>query len=234
MQKRAVAKDPTPKAPKWAGRVPRRKIAALYEQNAAGIWNEELIDDVGTSLLLRCRDSLRVLEAHQGHAPCPVCDARVPHAWDKQSALVCAECGWRGRWGDYLASYQDKQLVPGGMEGYFREFLRDYPRARAPQEKMLLIDLLIHRFHREYSGQAVTERNAGRAGGVNLIGGRLTQVMQFLDGLTYGERTAPELRETKLRWRSYVQEAQAAAESNLRDKKARRSGKSLGPPEGDG
>jgi hypothetical protein len=210
-----------PKAPRWAGRVPRHKIARLYELEARGIVDEALLDDVGISLLLRCQDSLRATEAHKGRAPCPVCDARIPHKWDRET-LVCEGCGWRGLWCEYLKSYQDKQLCAGGMEGYFEEFVRDYPRARGPREKLLLIDLLIHRFHREYSGKAVSEDDPGRPGCVNLIGGRLGEVMRFLDELTYGPSTAPELGATRERWREYVRATGEAQAKRLEAKKRKR------------
>ncbi len=210
--------DP-PKAPRWAGRVPRWKIARLYESNAAGIWDDALIDDVGMSLWARCRDCLRVTEAHRGRAPCPVCDAAVEHQWERDRALVCARCGWEGNWPDYLASYQDKQLHAGGMEGYFAQYIEQYPKARSARDRMLLIDLLIHRFHREYAGHAAREADPGRPGGVNLIGGRLNRIVKFLDALACGDRTAPELHETKQRWRRYVADAQTARAARLAQKR---------------
>jgi hypothetical protein len=209
-----------PKAPVWAGRVPQKSIARLYELNAKGIWDEALIDEVGTAMWARCRDSLRVTEAHRGNAPCPVCDATIKHDWE-QTPLICSACGWRGKWRAYLASYQGKQLHAGGMEPYFVEFVEQYAKARSPREKMLLIDLLIHRFHREYTGKAITEGDPGRPGCVNLIGGRLGKVVQFLDSLAYGDNTAPEIRATKQRWRDYVAAGRTKREDRTRRKRHR-------------
>ena len=44
-----------PVAPHWAPRVPRWKIARLYENDAGGLVDEALIRDVAYSLLERCR-----------------------------------------------------------------------------------------------------------------------------------------------------------------------------------
>ena len=44
-----------PVASHWAPRVPRWKIARLYENDACGLADEALIDDVAYSLLERCR-----------------------------------------------------------------------------------------------------------------------------------------------------------------------------------
>ena len=45
-------------APRWAPRVRRSKIRRLYETDALGIYDDELIDDVGYALLARCRSFL--------------------------------------------------------------------------------------------------------------------------------------------------------------------------------
>ena len=72
-----------------------------------------------------------------------------------------------------------------------------FPAARTPRRKILLIDGLIHGFHWYL---------AGRSGGptrpvaVNLIEGRLGEVVAFLDGLTYGEGSTEGTRETRAEW----------------------------------
>ena len=62
-------------------------------------------------------------------------------------------------------------------------------------KRMLAIDRLIHVFHCELVQDPV------RSVGVNLIYGKNTrEVTEFLDRLTYGEATSPELKETKVAW----------------------------------
>jgi len=62
--------------------------------------------------------------------------------------------------------------------------------------RRVLIDTLIHRFHWESDGQA-----AGRPGATSLIEGRLKDIMPFLDGLSYGDDTPPEIARTREEWR---------------------------------
>jgi hypothetical protein len=67
--------------PRWAPRVKQHKIRRLYESDALGIYNDELIEEVGYSLLARCQSFLQANQATSGRALCPVCDNVVPHAW---------------------------------------------------------------------------------------------------------------------------------------------------------
>ena len=48
---------------RWEPRVPKRKIRLLYETDAKGIYDEELIDDVGFALLARCQSFREAMEA---------------------------------------------------------------------------------------------------------------------------------------------------------------------------
>ena len=81
------------------------------------------------------------------------------------------------------------------MEGFFREYGSDFTTARTPREKMILIDTLLHRYHWEMTEQI------SRAGAVNLISGRLKDVIAFLDELTYSENSTPEMRDNLAAWR---------------------------------
>ncbi len=45
---------------KWSPRLPKEKLRQLYLTEAKGIYDDELIDDAGISLYMRCRDILAV------------------------------------------------------------------------------------------------------------------------------------------------------------------------------
>jgi hypothetical protein len=62
---------------------------------------------------------------------------------------------------------------------------------------MLAIDRLLHEFH--YSLRAQPDLPC-RPVGVNLIQGKLMDVVQFLDELTYGKQTTEGLRENRAAW----------------------------------
>jgi hypothetical protein len=64
---------PTLHNPPWAPRLPQRLVARLYETDARGILDEELIDEVGYGLLARVESILTATEASRGRVRCPRC-----------------------------------------------------------------------------------------------------------------------------------------------------------------
>ena len=181
--------------PQWAPRVTRREIQRLYETDARGIYDEALINDVGYGLLARCRSFIEAVEARRGKVRCPRCRSIVMHDGDRGATLRCP-CGWTLTWDTYFRTIQHKQLSGADpVLDQFRAFVRDFPTAPTSQAKMLLIDRLIHGFHRYLKTDRPTRPVA-----VNLIEGRLRDVVTFLDRLTYGESSTPGLRETYAEW----------------------------------
>ena len=177
--------------PVWAPRVPKRKIRQLYETDAQGIYDRDLIDEVGYGLLARCESFITANRAREGELPCPECGRSVP----REETLQCP-CGWTLPWADYFKTIQHKQL--SGAEPVleqFQDFVDAFPSARTPQEKMLLIDRLLHGFHWYYKTGGPTRPVA-----VNLIQGRLSDVVAFLDRLSYGDKSTPGMRETYAQW----------------------------------
>ncbi len=186
---------------RWASRVPKRKIQQLYETDAKGIYDEDLIDDVGFGLLARCESFITAVEAHRGRAACPRCKTVIPHNWQKAARLLCEGCGWETTWGAYLETIRHKQLsgaepVIAAME----EYMRGFGAARSPREKMILIDRLIHSHHWADEGPT-------RPVAVNLIAGRMGDVVEFLDRLSYGEASTPGIREMREEWRRNINAA---------------------------
>jgi ribosomal protein L37AE/L43A len=192
----------------WAPRVPQHKIRQLYLDDAQAIYDDALIADVGYGLLARCESFLAANEAARGRAICPACSALVPHTGEKSEVMRCAQCGWELTWGEYFATFQHRQL--SGAEPVlelFGDFVQRFPKAKRPQERVFLIDRLIHGFH-WYHKFGFTRPVA-----VNLIEGRLSEVILFLDNLTYGEGSAPGTREAQAEW---VKNSQNARQWALR------------------
>jgi hypothetical protein len=103
----------------------------------------------------------------------------------------------------YHKTYQGKQLHGGGAIWAFKNYIEEFTRARTPRERMLTIDRLIHVFHCELVQDPV------RSVGVNLIYGRNTrEVTEFLNVLTYGDASTPELKETRAVWEKKLQVSQ--------------------------
>jgi hypothetical protein len=117
--------------------------------------------------------------------------------------LTCPVCGWQITWGEYALSFRRKQLHYGGATAAFEAYVRAYGRVRPPRLKMLAIDQLIHEFH--YSLRQQPDLPC-RPVGVNLIQGKASDVVRFLDELTYGEQTPPEMEDTRAEWQARIQE----------------------------
>ncbi|MCY3021375.1 MAG: hypothetical protein NTW87_20360 [Planctomycetota bacterium] len=181
--------------PTWAPRVTQREIRRLYEADAKGIYDEELINEVGYGLLARCQSFLDAVDAVRGKARCPRCASVVVHAGRKDEVLRC-KCGWELAWAAYFKTIQHKQL--SGAEpvlDQFRSFVQAFPAARTPQEKTILIDRLIHGFHWYYKTNAPTRPVA-----INLIEGRLSEVVAFLENLSSGAKSTAGVAENYAQW----------------------------------
>jgi len=184
---------------RWARRVKPEKIRRLYTLNAKGIVDEELIDDVGYAMLARCEAIRTVTRAHAGRATCPRCRSMIIHSWDKTQALEC-ECGWSATWGEYLKSYQGKQLHGGSAYEFFRWFIDQWPLAHTPVAKMLTIDRLIHSCHEGLRGAVVY-----RPAACNVIEGTATELLGFLEKLAYSDLSTPGLLERRSQWAEAVE-----------------------------
>jgi len=174
---------------RWAPRVPQQLIRRLYHSEGAGRLDEDLLAEAGIALFARCESILRATDANRGRLACPACNEvvedRMQERFRNQSAqLTCGGCGWSATWGAVLKSLQGKELVGGAAERYFRSFVEDYPRARGPGARMLLIDSLLHEFHSSVRFGDV------RPAAVNVIEGKMRSVMALLDELA-GYGTTP-------------------------------------------
>ena len=185
--------------PKWAPRLRKSEIERLYRSCGRGILDGDLIDDVGFGLFARCKSMLQVAKAIRGRPVCPQCGAtaEVRDMWQPNATALCGRCGWECPWPLYKKTYQRKNLNPGGMTSFVREFLNRFSAARSPGEKLVLIDTLIHRFHWESSTDL-----GGRPGALNLIEGKMKDIMPFLDRLTYGDSIPADIHQTREEWRS--------------------------------
>jgi predicted RNA-binding Zn-ribbon protein involved in translation (DUF1610 family) len=181
--------------PSWHPRVPKHKIRQLYRQDALGIRDDDLADEVGFALMARCESFLEANQAVHGKAVCPVCGELISHEAKTGEFLSCEACGWSLPWEEYFSTIQGKQL--SGAEPViklFHNYIKSFPSAKSYQNKMLLIDQLIHGYHWHQ------KFGATRPVAVNLIDGRLADVIKFLDGLHNGENSTPIFKEMHDEW----------------------------------
>jgi hypothetical protein len=178
---------------RWASKVAPEKIRRLYEADAAGLGDEELLDEVGCGLYVRCVSILEVTEAALGRAKCHGCGGIIRHRAGRDEGLRCEGGGWGASWRGCQRGYKGKQLFGGAALGAFRQFVEKYPTARTYAERMLLVDRLIHEFHWNLV-RGSGEPRATRPAAANLIDcPGLRAVEAFLDELSgHGSRPAPE------------------------------------------
>ncbi len=193
---------------RWSPRVSQQKILLLYEKDAKGIIDEELIDDIAFSFFVRCQDIITVTDASLGRVKCIRCGNLIFHKGKKEEILGCKNCLWETNWGTYLKSYQKKQLHGGGALDVFKNFIVKLPKARTPEEKMILIDQLIHEAHQwtdaKSQGPVFT-----RPAAVNIIKGKMKEVMLFLDQLSRSKKRKKShdiWKKKLLTWDNYVKE----------------------------
>jgi predicted RNA-binding Zn-ribbon protein involved in translation (DUF1610 family) len=183
--------------PHWAPKVSQAKIRLLYERDAQGIIDLDLIEEVGWALWERCDSILTVTAAHNGHVPCPTCGTVIARQkpWSADEIVECAKCGWRIPWATYHQGYRSKQLFGANAVDVFETYHKAFPGALMAQEKMVLIDQLIHAFHINL------KQDIGRPVAANLIEGKLRDVIHFLDQLTSGDMSATGIGDLGTAWK---------------------------------
>ena len=166
----------------WAKRVSRTDIQRLYESDARGMLDEDLLDKVHFAVHARVCDMFEVREAQQtGRVKCRNCGAPIPQPYQmgshsKNNVLKCAQCGWQVTCGEFYESYTGGSMLPGSVFNLFESYLERFPKAKTAPEKMLLIDWLIHQFH-------INQGVARMPVGVNVIQGTTNQVRELIETL---------------------------------------------------
>ena len=156
---------------------------------------------MGITLYLRCQAILDIERAQTEAGALPQCQreqreagaASGPSGHQTQRCTAAVAGAYAGR---LPALYRRRQLNPGGAVDYFQAFIEGYPHCRSARDRMLAIDRLIHSFHYSLRQDPTLPT---RPAAVNLIEGRLGDIVPFLDELTYGS-DSPYLAETRRAW----------------------------------
>jgi len=145
--------------------------------------------------LTRAESILAATEASRGRVSCPECNSVIEHIPWENELLECVQCGWKCPWKFYKKTIKYKQLNAGGMKPFLEEFVQKFPKAKSHSDKLILIDTLIHRYHWE------SATGGGRPGACGLIEGKMSNIMPFLDELSYGGEIPKDLHSTREEWR---------------------------------
>lgn len=170
---------PGPLRIRWAPTLPSHKLVRLYEQNAAGMLDDELVDDVGWRLWDRLSDVVRVTD---GRVRCPGCATEFQvraRDRDPDEPVQCPGGDWAVTPRAWHQSWQHRDLNGNCPE--FPRFVHEWPRARAPRDRMLLIDAVVHALH-------VSSRDdvPGNFAARNFLDGSRPKIVALLDELAYG------------------------------------------------
>ena len=162
---------------RWAPKVAQAPVARLYESDAAGLRDDELLDEVGYALWARASDV--ALLARSG-VRCPVDGTEFrlgDDAWHRvpaDASASCPACGWQTTATAWRDSFRKQDL--SGMAPFIDVYVAKWPTARTYRDRMLLVDGLLHEVH-------ATGGNLVRA---LIEGGRRNSPHAFLDRLAYG------------------------------------------------
>lgn len=193
--------------PQWAPKVDQLSLRQLYESDARGMLDDDRLVDVGYALYSRC---LSIVMVTNRQVACPQCQhifATNWH-WDKRHDTVrirCPRCdSWEISGAQYRQSFEHDNLAAMMALPAFQTFVERWPLTTKPHERMLLIDRLIHAFHWGLKQQAIPHRSTAN----NLIEGSHDAVIAFLDRLSYGTGTTPDVLATYAEWQSLAQKMQ--------------------------
>lgn len=155
------------------------KLVRLYEANAAGLLDDELLDDVGWRLWDRLSDVVRVTA---GRVRCPVCGAEFQvrgRGRPPDEVVGCPGCDWATTPADWHKSWEHRDL--NGHCPEFQRYVRRWPAARSMGDRMVLIDAVVHALH-------VTSREdaPGNFAARNFLEGSRRKVVALLDELADG------------------------------------------------
>jgi hypothetical protein len=146
------------------------RVVRLYESDAAGMPDAELVDDVGWRLWERLADVLRV---NRGDVRCPVCGTDVHVV-----AVTSCRCGWTVTAEEYHQSKRKRDLH--GMCPAYAEFVERWPSATSPKQRMMMIDAVVHELH------VSTKDEPSNFAARNFIEGDRSKIVALLEELANG------------------------------------------------
>jgi hypothetical protein len=168
---------------RWAPRLRTDRVVTLYESNASGVLDPDLVDEVGWRLWERLGDVIRVTN---GKVRCPVCQAefqvRVPGEVP-DTVKTCPTCGWRVTARTWHKSWEHQGLNGNCEE--FDHFVRSYPAATTASQRMILIDAAVHALH-----VSVRDDLPGNFAARNFLEGSRPKIVALLEELANGPGSA--------------------------------------------
>jgi hypothetical protein len=162
---------------KWSEKVSRNKLIRLYQNDAKGLTDVDLLDEVGYTLYARCKQAKETREClDKGEIIC--CHCGTVNKAAGYASLISCPCGYYYTYREYRRSCNANSMPGGRATEIFYAFAQKWPLCKDEKEKMLLIDWLVHECH-----VSVMTGGQGRSVCVNLIEGTVTQIKNMLEML---------------------------------------------------
>src|SRR5690349_14144870 len=98
----------------WAPKVRPERIWQLYQREAQGFLDDDLVNEVAWALYQRCESILMVTEGRR--LPCPTCPTLIvcpTERWSRTTPIICPACGWTATYGQYRDSWRHQDLQGG-------------------------------------------------------------------------------------------------------------------------
>jgi len=172
---------------KWAARLSKNDIYRLYQSEASGLLDEQLLDEVGIGLYSRCETIKQVTERL-----CPRCSEVIQGAFDGDNPdreISCHQCQWISKWKYYHLSYKPDRIHGGRAYKFFLAYLSGYPLCKTARDKMLTIDRLMHYLHEDLDGDGSVTPAA-----MNLVEGKRKDIREFIESLAYSDNMPEQNR----------------------------------------
>ncbi len=113
---------------------------------------------------------------------------------DPHDTSTCPTCGWTTTAEEYYRSWEHRDL--NGHCEEFQYYLEHFPHARSLQQRMLLIDRLVHALH-----FAALEGPTANFAARNFLEANRPTIVSLLDQLAYGPSSTMDL-EARNRWQA--------------------------------
>jgi len=167
---------------KWNKKVSRNDLYRLYQGEAKGLLDGELLDEVGLTFYLRCKQAKDVRECmDKGQIICHHCGAILSAGRvSRDNKPINCDCGYSYTYREYRRNCNSVNMPGGRASPVFDSFLDKWPRCGDANEKMLLIDWIVHECH-----VTLMSGEKGRSVCINLIEGSLKQISELLTKIAY-------------------------------------------------
>ena len=128
----------------WPSKLDIFKLKRLYKLDAKGIQDITLADEIGLTLYLRCKYGKEDMERMEKYIiRCHNCGKELE---GKEDFRQCS-CGYQYSYKEYRRSYCKNNMPSGAAAKVFGEFIIKWSLSKSYNEKMILIDALLHEFH---------------------------------------------------------------------------------------